>query len=66
MRCDEAAGIARLIAKDRASAQALEAAGQLERHYRKECACYGITDDTIGFRKSVHIDWNLFEEGELK
>ncbi len=65
MRCEYAASIARDLSK-RLDAiyppdTRTEAAGTLERHYRRECGCYRITDDTIGLRKPAHIDWDLFD-----
>lgn len=35
-----------------------EAAGQIDRHYRRECECFGTTDETIGLRKRARRLWD--------
>ena len=37
-------------------------AGMLERHYRKECVCFGATDDTVGLTRPMKIDWEVFDD----
>jgi hypothetical protein len=66
MTCERAAIIAkdvsRYLSRFHSDDEVATAAGVLERHYRRECACYGTTNDTIGLRKPAHIDWDLFDD----
>ena len=66
MRCEQAAAIGRDMSRRLGAIYSdtdrITAAGQLERHYRRECACYRTVDDTIGLRKPAHIDWSVFDD----
>ena len=66
MRCERAAAIGRDMSRRLdafySEAERATAAGQLERHYRRECECYGTTEATIGGRKRAHIDWSAFDD----